>query len=55
MRLMELSVQKTANVKWHEGTGENTGQNDTDFDMVTFGSSFNVCDRQLALVETAYT
>jgi ubiquinone/menaquinone biosynthesis C-methylase UbiE len=42
-----------ANVEWYEGTGENTGQNDSDFDMVTFGSSFNVCDRQAALVETA--
>ena len=41
------------NVKWHEGTGENTGQTDTDIAMVTFGSSFNVCNRQLALVETA--
>lgn len=42
-----------SNVEWHEGTGENTGQNDADFDMVTFGSSFNVCNRQLALIETA--
>lgn len=38
---------------WHEGTGENTGQADHAFDMVTFGSSFNVCDRQQALKETA--
>ena len=39
-------------VNWHEGTGENTGQGMI-FDMVTFGSSFNVCDRQKALKETA--
>tara|TARA_R100001143_G_C3358597_1_gene134106 strand:+ start:3186 stop:3935 length:750 start_codon:yes stop_codon:yes gene_type:complete len=39
-------------VRWYEGTGEETGQNDQTFDMVTFGSSFNVCDRQLALKET---
>lgn len=42
-----------ANVCWHEGTGEQTGQSAQSFDMVTFGSSFNVCDRQLALKETA--
>jgi ubiquinone/menaquinone biosynthesis C-methylase UbiE len=41
------------NVRWHEGTGEQTGQAAKAFDMVTFGSSFNVCDRQRALHETA--
>ncbi|MBK5417400.1 class I SAM-dependent methyltransferase [Pseudomonas sp. TH31] len=41
------------NVRWHEGTGEATGQTSEAFDMVTFGSSFNVCDRQQALKETA--
>ena len=40
-------------VKWFEGTGENTGQPDNRFNLVTFGSSFNVCDRQAALQETA--
>ncbi|TWD50740.1 methyltransferase family protein [Agrobacterium vitis] len=42
-----------ANVRWHEGTGENTGQADEQFALVTFGSSFNVCDRPAALKETA--
>lgn len=42
-----------ANVRWHEGTGEQTGQTAHAFDMVTFGSSFNVCDRPAALKETA--
>jgi ubiquinone/menaquinone biosynthesis C-methylase UbiE len=42
-----------ANVSWYEGTGEATGQASSAFDMVTFGSSFNVCDRQQALEETA--
>jgi len=49
-------VQRTAampNVIWQEVTGEQTGQIDHGFDMVTFGSSFNVCDRALALKETA--
>lgn len=42
-----------SNVRWHEGTGEATGQSTAAFNMVTFGSSFNVCDRQQALKETA--
>jgi ubiquinone/menaquinone biosynthesis C-methylase UbiE len=49
-------IKRTAafdSVNWYEGTGENTGQADGIFDMVTFGSSFNVCDRQKALTETA--
>ncbi|MBV8049107.1 MAG: methyltransferase domain-containing protein [Paludibacterium sp.] len=44
---------KFANVRWHEGTGEATEQASHAFDMVTFGSSFNVCDRLQALKETA--
>ncbi|MCB1733802.1 MAG: methyltransferase domain-containing protein [Gammaproteobacteria bacterium] len=44
---------KFGNVRWYEGTGEVTGQGESTFDMVTFGSSFNVCDRQEALKETA--
>lgn len=49
-------IKRTAkinHVKWHEGTGESTGQKDRSFDMVTFGSSFNVCDRLKAQKETA--
>jgi ubiquinone/menaquinone biosynthesis C-methylase UbiE len=46
-------TEKLGNVRWHEGTGEATGQALQAFDMVTFGSSFNVCDRQQALKETA--
>lgn len=46
-------TEKLANVVWHEGTGEATGQDPLTFNMVTFGSSFNVCDRQKALEETA--
>ncbi len=40
------------NVQWFEGVGEHTGMEDSKFDLVTFGSSFNVCDRQEALKET---
>lgn len=40
-------------IQWHEGTGEATGQGNQAFDLVTFGSSFNVCDRPRALAETA--
>jgi ubiquinone/menaquinone biosynthesis C-methylase UbiE len=46
-------TEKFTNVRWHEGTGEQTGQVDQVFNMATFGSSFNVCDRQQALKETA--
>ena len=46
-------TEKLGNVRWYEGTGEVTGQTARAFDMVTFGSSFNVCDRQQALNETA--
>lgn len=46
-------TEKLQNVRWHEGTGEQTGQIAQAFDMVTFGSSFNVCNRLAALKETA--
>ncbi|MBI5241745.1 MAG: methyltransferase domain-containing protein, partial [Elusimicrobia bacterium] len=42
-----------ADVRWQAGTGDATGQPDSAFDLVTFGSSFNVTDRALALKETA--
>lgn len=51
-----LGAERTAsfaNVAWVEGTGEDTGQPDDSFDLVTFGSSFNVCDRSRALLETS--
>lgn len=40
-------------VKWFEGVGEDTKMADKQFDLVTFGSSFNVCDRPVALKESA--
>ncbi|HBB25805.1 MAG TPA: methyltransferase, partial [Bacteroidetes bacterium] len=48
-----LRTQRFNNVQWYEGTGEETGQDSLAFDLVTFGSSFNVCDRSKALIETA--
>ncbi|OGT52838.1 MAG: hypothetical protein A3F17_05455 [Gammaproteobacteria bacterium RIFCSPHIGHO2_12_FULL_41_15] len=46
--------EKTKNyhfVDWFKGTGEVTGQPTEKFDLVTFGSSFNVTNRILALKE----
>ena len=39
-------------VHWSEGTGEATGRTAGMYDFVTFGSSFNACDRSKALMET---
>ncbi len=39
------------NVQWFEGVGEHTGMETGKFDIVTFGSSFGVCNRQKALQE----
>ncbi len=41
-----------ANITYQENTAEHTGQADHVFDCVTFGSSFNVTDRQATLKET---
>jgi ubiquinone/menaquinone biosynthesis C-methylase UbiE len=40
------------NVTWAEGTGEATGMPGGRYSLVTFGSSFNVTDRQRALAES---
>jgi ubiquinone/menaquinone biosynthesis C-methylase UbiE len=53
--MRQLGIKQTAswkNVSWYEGVGEATGQPSTFFDLVTFGSSFNVVDRSKALSET---
>jgi ubiquinone/menaquinone biosynthesis C-methylase UbiE len=49
-------VRRTARwerVRWCTATGEDTGQAPGSFGLVTFGSSFNVLDRELALRESA--
>ncbi len=48
-------IKRTAQfdkVQWFEGIGEHTGMEDSKFALVTFGSSFNVCDRLEALKES---
>lgn len=42
-----------SNVTWHEGIAEATTMNSDEYDLVTFGSSFNVCDQMLALKESS--
>ena len=51
--LGEKRSKNFSNIKWQEGVGEATGQPSNYFDLVTFGSSFNVCDPKLAIEETA--
>ena len=49
-------IKRTAEfekVSWYDGVGEATGMPEKYFDLVTFGSSFNVCDRMQALAESA--
>ena len=54
--MRELGANRTINLKnisWSEGTGEDTRMPSNTFDMVTFGSSFNVCNQSEALAETS--
>jgi ubiquinone/menaquinone biosynthesis C-methylase UbiE len=41
------------NVTWHEGIAEATTMHSDQYDLVTFGSSFNVCNQKLALKESS--
>ena len=53
--MRNLGLERTANfnnISWVEATGEDTNQLDSSFDIVTFGSSFNVCNRNIALAES---
>ena len=54
LEMRKLGIHRTSeltNVTWFEGTGEATVQKSNQFDLCTFGSSFNVCDRPRALAE----
>jgi ubiquinone/menaquinone biosynthesis C-methylase UbiE len=48
----ERTCESYPAARWLEGTGEQTGQAAGAFDLVTFGSSFNVTDRLKALAES---
>lgn len=54
--MRQNGIERTRNLRnvcWYEGTGELTGRPSAAYDFVTFGSSFNVCDRPKALIETS--
>lgn len=46
-------TEQYKDVNWFEGVGEHTGMDSDKYNMVTFGSSFNVCNRQEALLESS--
>jgi len=53
--MRKLGEERTVHypgIRWVDGTGEDTGLDSGQFNLVTFGSSFNVTDRQEALLET---
>ena len=49
---IKRTAQYDGQIDWFEGTAEDTLQDDSQFDAVTFGSSFNVCDQEKALKES---
>ena len=52
MRLNGIKRTKEySKVRWSEATGENTKEASNSFDLVSFGSSFNVTDRAKTLIE----
>jgi SAM-dependent methyltransferase len=54
-RMREIGIENTRGkpATWSVGTGEETGLQSNAFDLVTFGSSFNVTDRARTLVEVS--
>lgn len=53
--MRETGIKRTnqfQNISWYKGTAEQTNQDNDQFDAVTFGSSFNVCDQKMALRES---
>ena len=51
MRKYGIENTKSGSIFWSEGTGENTGLNDSSVYAAFFGSSFNVVNQQMALKE----
>lgn len=50
--MRNIGISRLPNVKWIKANGENTTLSDNSVDWVTFGSSFSVLDRNLALKES---
>ena len=53
--MRKLGISRTenySNITWSIGTGEKSNEPDNKYHMVTFGSSFNVCQQDKALEET---
>lgn len=48
-----IKTKKIDNITWSEGIAEDTKQLHSKYSLVSFGSSFNVCNRELALIEVA--
>ena len=53
MRKYGIENTKNKSISWSEGTGENTGLNDSSVYAAFFGSSFNVVNQQMALKEVS--
>ncbi|MGP1561107.1 MAG: class I SAM-dependent methyltransferase [Helicobacteraceae bacterium] len=53
--MREIGIERTKgkDATWYKAGATETTLDDASFDLVTFGSSFNVVDRELALKETA--
>ncbi len=49
----ERDCHKHALIKWYNAQAENTAQPEQSVDMVSFGSSFNVVNRSMALAEAS--
>jgi SAM-dependent methyltransferase len=51
MRKIGIEATKQYGIKWSPGTGTETGLESGGYNWITFGSSFNVIDRELGLKE----
>jgi ubiquinone/menaquinone biosynthesis C-methylase UbiE len=52
MREIGIEATKSYDLKWTAGTGTETGLEANKYNWITFGSSFNVIDRELGLKES---
>jgi SAM-dependent methyltransferase len=52
MRKIGIEETKDYNIKWSAETGTETGLESGKYNWITFGSSFNVIDRELGLKES---